>query len=122
MAGTVKTNEVKLVSPDGLTEKAISIDNSGNIIGTSNSYTATLPYTSWTGSSAPYSKAVTVSGILSTDTPIIDVVLSGVYNTDITIQDSWTVIYRAVTSENTITFYATSVPNVDIPIQIKVVR
>src|SRR5690606_21496486 len=33
--------------------------------------TATLN-TTWSGSSAPYSKTVTVSGILSTDTPIID--------------------------------------------------
>ena len=84
--------------------------------------TATLPYTSWTGSSAPFSKAITVTGILSTDYPNFDVELSGTYATDITRKDEWAKVYGWVTSTNTITFYATEVPSVDLPLIIKVVR
>lgn len=85
-------------------------------------YTATIPSASWTGSSAPYSKAVTVTGILSTDTPIIDIVQTGTYATDQAMVTNWAKIYRAVTSANTITFYSTAVPSADISIQVKVVR
>ncbi len=94
-----------------------------NPTGVLHSFTATLPYASWTGSSAPYTKAVTVSGILSTDLPSVDLDLSGTtYSNVATIQTSWANVYRAVTSADTITFYASTVPTIDIPLQIKVVR
>jgi hypothetical protein len=78
--------------------------------------------TSWLGSAAPYSKSVTVTGILETDTPIIDVVMSGTYSTDEARIEAWGYIYRAVTANGSITFYATEKPTVSLPIQIKVVR
>jgi len=83
--------------------------------------TATLD-TTWSGTSAPFSKTVTVSGILSTDTPIIDVVMSGTYSTDEARIEAWGYIYRAVTGADSITFYATNKPTVALPIQIRVVR
>ena len=87
------------------------------------SFTATLPYASWTGSSAPYTKSVTVTGILSTDKPDINLDLSSSAYSDVsTIQSNWANIYRGVTSANTITFYASIVPTIDMPLQIKVVR
>jgi len=46
-------------------------------------YTATIAIASWTGTAAPFSKAVTVSGILSTDRPIIDLDLSSATYSDI---------------------------------------
>ncbi len=84
-------------------------------------YTATLN-TTWSGSSAPYSKVQTVAGILATDTPIIDIVLSGAYATDIARLNAWKHVYRAVTSANIVTFYADVKPTVELPVQIKVVR
>ena len=84
-------------------------------------YTATLN-TTWSGSSAPYSKVQTVAGILATDTPIIDIVLSGAYATDIARLNAWSHVYRAVTSANIVTFYADVKPTVELPVQIKVVR
>jgi len=78
--------------------------------------------TTWSGTSAPFSKTVTVSGILTTDTPIIDIVMSGTYATDEARQEAWGYIYRAVTANGSITFYATEKPTVSLPIQIKVVR
>jgi hypothetical protein len=83
--------------------------------------TATLD-TTWSGTSAPYTKTVSVSGILSTDTPIIDVVMSGTYSTDEARTEAWGYIYRAVTANGSITFYATEKPTVSLPIQIRVVR
>jgi hypothetical protein len=83
--------------------------------------TATLD-TDWSGTSAPYTKTVSVSGILSTDTPIIDVVMSGTYSTDEARIEAWGYIYRAVTANGSITFYATEKPTINLPIQIKVVR
>ena len=84
-------------------------------------YSSTLN-TTWSGSAAPFSKAQTVAGILATDTPIIDVVMSGTYATDEKRAEAWGNIYRAVASANTITFYATEKPTVELPLQIKVVR
>ena len=78
--------------------------------------------TPWSGSSAPYSKTITVSGILATDAPIIDIVMSGTYSTDEALIEAWGYIYRAVTADGSITFYATDKPTVDLPIQIRVVR
>lgn len=89
---------------------------------TTTTYLTTIPSASWTGSSAPFSKAVTVSGILSTDYPEFTVETTGTYATDILRKDEWAKIYRWVTSTDTITFYATEVPTVDIPIIVKVVR
>lgn len=84
-------------------------------------YTATLN-TTWTGSAAPYSQTVTVSGVTADDTPIIDIVMSGTYSTDVARQEAWSYVYRAVTDNDSITFYASDIPTVELPIQIKVVR
>ncbi len=84
--------------------------------------TATLTTASWTGTTSPYSQSVAVSGILATDTPIIDIVTSGTYSTDEARIEAWGYIYRAVTADGSITFYATEKPTVSLPIQIKVVR
>jgi hypothetical protein len=63
-----------------------------------------------------------VTGILSTDNPIIDVVMSGTFSTDTTRNKEFGKIYRAVTNTNSITFSADGAPTVSLPIQIKVVR
>ena len=78
--------------------------------------------TTWTGSVAPFTKVQTVTGILAADTPFIDVVMSGTYTTDVGITGAWGGMYRAVTTTNTITFYASEKPTVSIPLQIRVVR
>lgn len=92
------------------------------VVATTETYTATIPSASWTGSEAPYTKAVTVTGIASTDNPIIDLVLTGTYATDVAMVEDWAKIYRGVTTANTITFHANEVPSADIAIQAKVVR
>jgi len=78
--------------------------------------------TTWQGSEAPYTKTQTVNGLLATDTPIVDVVLSGDFETDEARIEAWAGIYRITTADNAITLYATEKPAVELPIQIKVVR
>jgi len=63
-----------------------------------------------------------VSGILSTDKPIVDIVASGTYATDVIMGENWGKIYRIATATNSITVYANEVPSASIPIALKVVR
>lgn len=85
-------------------------------------FSGTLPATSWSGSAAPYSKAVTVNGILATDKPIIDMVASGTFATDETMISDWAKIYRVVASANTLTFYATDSLEASVPFQVRCIR
>lgn len=86
------------------------------------SYTVTLPTASWS-SSAPHSMTVTVTGILATDEPIIDCVLSGDTAASKLILEAWGCVSRITTAANSITAYCyDKKPAVNIPIKIKVVR
>ena len=85
-------------------------------------YTGTLPSTGWTGSSAPYSRTITVTGMASTDNAVTDVALTGTYATDQAILTNFALVYRMVSGTNQVTAYATKIPTVNIPLQFKVVR
>lgn len=85
-------------------------------------YTGTLAAASWSGNSAPYTQALTINGLLASDTPTVDVVMSGTYSTDDARNSAWAAIYRAVTAADTLTVYASELPTVDLPIQIQCVR
>jgi hypothetical protein len=85
-------------------------------------FTATITTASWTGTVSPFTNDTTVSGILATDTPIIDIVLTGTFADDEDIIEAWGGVYRAVTTADVVTFSATDLPTVDLPIQLKVVR
>lgn len=78
--------------------------------------------TNWTGSSPPYIKTQTVSGLFASDVPIVDVVMSGDFETDEARIEAWGYVYRITTADNAITLYATEKPAVSLPIQLKVVR
>jgi hypothetical protein len=101
----------------------VNIDhvNNNDIHLTRNSFTGTLT-TTWNGTEPPYSQVVTVSGVLATDVPSIDMVNSGTYATDEIRNEEWANIYRAVTGTNSITFYSKAVTTVSIPFQVLVVR
>ena len=83
-------------------------------------FTGTLS-TSWSGSQAPFSQAVTVTGIASTDEPILDVVMSGTYATDELRNTEWAYIYYAITATDQITFYARQKPTASLPFTAKVI-
>jgi len=76
--------------------------------------------TTWSGSAAPYTQTVTVSGILAADTPILDLVVSTSNYEDE--QTAWANVFKAVASANTLTFYAKEKTETSLTIQVKVVR
>lgn len=85
-------------------------------------YTATIPMSGWS-STVPYTQVVSVSGILSSDTPIIDVNLSADTNTAITQLDAWACVSKITTSNGSLTVTCLEEkPTTNIPIQLKVVR
>lgn len=84
-------------------------------------FTATIG-TAWTGSAAPYSQAITVNGILASDSPVVDIVPSEDYATAESQLEAWANIYRIVTSANEIIVYATEKTITEIPIQMVVMR
>lgn len=84
--------------------------------------TATLDTDGWTGAEAPFTQIQEVSGVLATDVPIVDVVLSGDWEVDEARLEAWGYIYRIVTSNDSITAYAREKPEVALPLQLKVVR
>ena len=77
----------------------------------------------WTGSD-PYVATLTVSGILSTDVPIVDLDLSNVAFADVVdVQANWALVYRVEASaDNEIKLYAIDEPTEDFALTIKVVR
>lgn len=120
VASTTQPLKLGGVAVDG-SDAVITIED-GGISGVSKSFTLTLPSASWTGASAPYSKVVTLSGILASDRLHIGWVGVGVYATDATMEENWARVYRVTPSTNSLTFYAHSVPSADINLQVEVVR
>lgn len=99
--------------------ESATLENLGHV----NHVTLTITLdANWEGESAPYVKTVAVEGILATDNPIIDVIMSGDLETDEARQEAWANVYRAVTGDNEITFYAREKIEVELPVIIKVVR
>jgi hypothetical protein len=88
---------------------------------TTTTYTATIS-TSWSGS-GPYTQNVTVTGLLSTDNPIVGPVLSATLETRQAQQEAWDMVSRITTSNNTLSLTCDEdKPTTAIPIQIMVVR
>lgn len=81
------------------------------------STTVTLASASWTASGSLFTQAVTVSGLLTTDTPFCQAVCD-----DATDAEAWGAIIKAVPTANTLTFTATEAPSVDLDIQVVVIR
>ncbi len=93
----------------------------GTVTGVLKSWTVELT-TTWTGSEAPYSQEVTVTGLLATDKVDVDVQQTGTYATDQSIVSQWSNVYRVVPTDNTLTFYATVATTSAFDINVKVVR
>ena len=83
--------------------------------------TATIAAADWTGSD-PYTNTVTVSGLLATDTPTMDLVASSTYATAQNEIADYGNIYKATCANNSLTVYATSAPTHNLSIQLVCVR
>jgi hypothetical protein len=85
-------------------------------------YSATVTTGTWTGS-APSTATITVTGLLSTDKPIVGLDLSGVaFLSVFDVQTAWNNVYRVVATANTLQLFASLTPTQNLPIQIQVTR
>ena len=86
--------------------------------------TATLTVAGWTGTAAPYTQEATVAGILASDTPFVDVDMSGLTTKDdmTAAQDAFGLILKATAGAGKITFVASDKPETALTVKIKVVR
>ena len=105
----------------GLTRVYVGTSNGYKDLATTITYNATIG-TTWSGS-GPYTQTISVDGILNTDNPIIDVILSDDTTSSKTILEAWSNVSRIVTGDGAITVYCyDSAPTASIPVQLKVVR
>jgi hypothetical protein len=121
---------------DTLNELAAALGDDANFATTvtnalaTKATTATYTFTilaadTWTDQTGYFTLAKTVSGITSSDTPILDLDLAASTVANIAdIQAAWGAVYRATTTTDTITLYALEAPVFpeDTPIKVKVVR
>ena len=79
--------------------------------------------TTWSGTAAPYTQTITVSGILASDTPHVVPVFSTNNDTAIGELEAWALINKAIAGNGTITFSCfTEKPEVAVNLQIEVIR
>lgn len=85
-------------------------------------YNTTLSSSGWS-SSVPYTQTVSIQGILATDVPVVDVVLSSTTSTAKSQLEAWSCVSKIETAAGSITATCLEeLPAIDIPIQLKVVR
>ena len=87
----------------------------------SKTYTANVS-TTWSGTKAPYTQTISVSGITVNDNPIVDVVPSTTFDTAKTQISEFGKIYKITTAADSITVYSTEKTSTVVPIQLKCVH
>lgn len=81
-----------------------------------------VPTSGWDGSEAPYTKTVTVEGILESDVPVTDLVASEAVETAEAELEAFALIYLIKTVNGSITVYAKGIPQTAITLQMLCVR
>ena len=85
-------------------------------------YNTTLSSSGWS-SNAPYTQTLSIQGILATDVPVVDVVLSSTTSTAVSQLEAWGYVSKIETADGSITATCfEELPAIDIPIQLKAVR
>ena len=103
----------------------LEIKSDAQINGLSELYTTTLTALGWadTSGNAPFIQTVNIQGILATDTPIIDVVLSSTTETAKSQLEAFSCLSKVETADGSITATCLDTkPTIDIPIKLKVIR
>ena len=85
-------------------------------------FTGTFLASGWTGTEAPYTQTITISGMKSTYEPIADVSLSDTFATRKAQSTAWGRVSRITTADNSVTAYCDYYkPETDLTIRFKVV-
>ena len=83
----------------------------------------TLTAAGWTGSAAPYTQTVNVTGVLATDKPVIDIEVSSTVQTGLDEIEQYSYISKAVAGAGSITFSCyEDKPDIALTVSVKVVR
>lgn len=75
-----------------------------------------------TNGAAPFTQEIAIANILSSDNPIIDIIMSDSYDTAMNQLNNYAHVYRISTFDGKIKVYAIIPTNIDLKIQIKVDR
>ena len=86
------------------------------------SYAAELDPANWEGTTAPFTQTVSVPGLLGSDTPLVDLSLSGAFSADRKRLEDYAQLYRAASVDGTLTVYAFGRPTVTLPLRILCIR
>ena len=88
-----------------------------------NQFTGTLLASGWSGE-GPYTQTITANGVLGADKPKVDVDLTNAFTLDELeeLNDAWGGILKATPTTNGVVFYFGSIPEIDIPVKIEVIR
>lgn len=84
-------------------------------------YTAKIG-TQWEGSNAPYSQTISVPGILETDKPVYDVLLSDNYETSSQEEEAFGYMFDLITQKDKIIIKSHEKTIIDVTIQLEVAR
>lgn len=118
----VATTAVRFDTPQTLTPEQQAQARQNIASASTALYTATIPTTGWSDA-APYNVTIALPGILTTDTPLVDIVQTGDEVVDAPLREAWAAITRITTADGSITVYAAEeIPAVELPIQMRVVR
>ena len=85
-------------------------------------FTVPVSTSDWTGSKAPYSKTVAVTGVLESDTPIVDLILPDDYGTAQDQLIEFNKVYKINVTDNALTLYATEIPAADVTMKLMCIR
>lgn len=131
-SGKLKDGSVtaKLLANDAVQEGAIkngAVTRSKLADGAvSETYTATIPASGWTVySNGQATQNITIPGLLTTDSPILDVDFSTAANISagIELEEEWSKVVRGfMQAANTLRVWAKEAPTMDIPIKMVVIR
>lgn len=76
----------------------------------------------WEGTFTPYTQKVSIDGILESDNPQAGIVLSDNFETVKAQLKEFSKIYRAITADGSITFYAKQPTELNLTLQLKITR
>lgn len=106
---------------DTMSQDAITTALSGKA--SVSTYTATLLSSGWVGASAPYTQTVNVTGILSTDNTLANIVLSSDATTAQSQLTNWAYVSKMETSNGSVTATCfDSKPSIDLNISLMAIR
>lgn len=113
---------MKVVDEVGFEVTFKELGNGGDRRATKADYLAILD-TDWAGEAAPYTKEVTVTGILPTDEPHITPIYSDDNTAAIAEKEAWSCISKAEAAENKLIFTCfEDMPETALNLQVEVIR